>query len=200
MSAQETSLQDTSDQETSDQETSDQETSLQETSDQETADQAASDQDTSSQETASQLREALAASSQETSSKTTPSSSASFTRKASSARFGFGGDETSAAPGAETSPTPPALFRTLRNGSAFSISAPFTWSGVRFGLTVSSAAAMPETIGAEREVPESVMYVPLGARRTCFGFSVVSVEPAGTGPVIARPGALSSGFANPSGV
>jgi hypothetical protein len=42
--------------------------------------------------------------------------------------------------------------------------------------------------------------VPPAVRITCFGFSPASVEPAGTGPVIARPGALSSGFAKPSSV
>src|SRR6478735_1619745 len=98
MSAQETSLQDTSAQETSDHETSLHETSLQETSN------------------------------QETSVKTVPPSSSlgSGTRKASSARFGFGGDCTASAPGAYTSPTPAPTVRILRRGRALSISAPLT--------------------------------------------------------------------------
>src|SRR6476659_4940569 len=97
-----------------------QETSLQDTSAQETSDHETSLHETSRHETASQLREALAASSQETSSKTVPPSSSlgSGTRKASSARFGFGGDCTASAPGAYTSPTPAPTVRILRRGRA----------------------------------------------------------------------------------
>ena len=42
------------------------------------------------------------------------------------------------------------------------------------------------------------MYVP-SVVMTCPGFRA-SVEPAGTGPVMLRPGALSSGLAKPSSV
>src|SRR4051795_551436 len=199
MSAQETSLQETSDHETSLQETSLQETSLHETSDQETSDQETSAQP-SSHETESQLTDAFAASSQETSSKTTPSPSGSWTRKASSARFGFGGAGSASAPGAYTSPTPAASVFTLRRLRASCMSAPFTWSGVSSGRSASRSATTPATIGVESEVPESSMYVPPGVWITCLGRSAASVEPAGTGPTIARPGAASSGFAKPSSV
>jgi len=59
---------------------------------------------------------------------------------------------------------------------------------------------MPATIGAESEVPDSVMYVPSAVLSSWPGRSAASVESAGTGPTIARPGAESSGFANPSSV
>jgi hypothetical protein len=57
---------------------------------------------------------------------------------------------------------------------------------------------MPETIGAESEVPESLRYAPPAVWMSCPFPSAASVESAGTGPVIPRPGAPSSGFAKPS--
>ena len=50
----------------------------------------------------------------------------------------------------------------------------------------------------ESEVPESLMHVPSGVSITWPFRSSASVEALGIGPVIARPGALSSGFAKPS--
>ena len=84
-----------------------------------------------------------------------PSPLGSGIRNASSARFGFGGDSTAAAAGAYTSPTPPASVLALRSARASSISAPLTWSGESVGRSISRSAAMPETIGAESDVPES---------------------------------------------
>src|SRR5581483_2294356 len=79
-------------------------------------------------------------------------------RKASSARFGFGG---LLAPGPKigpirTVPTPPAPPRFDRP-VAVSIRAPFTWSGVQFGCWSRIVATAPETTGAANDVPESCM-------------------------------------------
>ena len=52
-------------------------------------------------------------------------------------------------------------------------------------------------IGAANDVPESCMYP---GDVTAAGRSAASVESAGTGPIMNRPGAESSGFAKPSGV
>jgi len=142
----------------------------------------------------------LAASSQETSSKTIPSPAGSLIRKPSRARFGFGGRASAAAAGAYASPTPAASVRTLRSARAWCISAPLTWSGVSAGRSASTSAAIPETIGAESEVPERVMYGPPGVLSSWPGRSAASVESEGTGPTIARPGAESSGFEKPSSV
>src|SRR5207253_10854087 len=102
-----------------------------------------------------QNRDADAAASQAPSSKTTPSPDGSGTRNVSSARFGFGGRLIEAASGAYTSPTPPAKERTLGSACAPSIRAPLTWSGVSDGFSARRSDAIPETIGAESDVPES---------------------------------------------
>ena len=56
---------------------------------------------------------------------------------------------------------------------------------------------MPEITGAENDVPESSAYP--GAT-ILSAFSAASVEPAGIGPTMYRPGAQISGFQKPSGV
>src|SRR5919198_6242687 len=78
----------------------------------------------------------------------------SATRKRLSARFGLGGFVSAAALAASTSPTPSDQLGAAV-GFAVSISAPLTWSGVQFGCSASSTAAVPETTGAANEVPES---------------------------------------------
>ena len=60
-----------------------------------------------------------------------------------------------------------------------------------------TSAAAADTTGAANDVPESSMY-PLPA--TLSGWSGSSVALGETGPIRYRPGAESSGFANPSGV
>ena len=80
---------------------------------------------------------------------------------------------------------------------AVTISAPFTWSGVQSGWRARICAAIPETTGAENDVPDIQMY-PGATRRS--GNVVASVLADGTGPIIQRPGAPSSGFAKPSAV
>jgi hypothetical protein len=112
----------------------------------------------------------------------------------SSARFGFGGSFWSTACFAWMTPTPPEV---LFFGSplAVTISAPLTWSGVNVGCRARMFAAAPATTGAANDVPESCMYP---GEVTLPGRSETSVASCGTGPIMYRPGAETSGFAKPS--
>src|SRR3954447_18268788 len=105
--------------------------------------------------------------------------------------FGFGAQLAITARDAVISPSPAPFGFPLRTARAVRMSAPLTWSGVHSGCRASMLAAVPATIGAENDVPESwIRSVP-----TMFpGFSAVIVEPAGIGPTMKRPGAETSGL------
>jgi hypothetical protein len=110
--------------------------------------------------------------------------------------FGFGGFDTAAAARTSISPTPAASGGPAI-GRAVNISAPLTWSGVHDGCRARICAAAPATTGAAKDVPDIHMYPDCTIRS---GNDRASVDSDGTGPVMKRPGATSSGFANPSGV
>src|SRR5919201_6187824 len=135
--------------ETSVSDTSVRETSSQEMSAQPIVETAELPQATSSQDRASQLMLAFAASSQLSALKTgiePPAGSGPTNR--SSALFGFGGLLRLAALAASSSPTPSEPFAAFGVGRAPSISAPFTWSGVKLGCRARICAAAPATAGA----------------------------------------------------
>jgi hypothetical protein len=73
--------------------------------------------------------------------------------------------------------------------------APLTWSGVQPGLRARICAAMPETIGAANDVPESFRYPGATIRS---GRSMPIVAPTGAWPTMYRPAATTSGLAKPS--
>jgi hypothetical protein len=69
--------------------------------------------------------------------------------------FGLGGVLTAAAAVAWTSPTPRAYVPVPGPGwAAVNMSAPLTSSGVHVGCRARRSAAIPETTGAEKEVPD----------------------------------------------
>src|SRR5689334_11373614 len=130
-------------------------TSLQEMSAQETA-ASVSPQETSPHDTASQETLALAVSDQLTALKVgrvPPAGSA--VRNCSRALFGFGTLVAMTDLTAFTSPSPSEPGTADGVGLAVAISAPLTWSGPQPGLRAMICAAIPDTIGAANEVPES---------------------------------------------
>src|SRR5690348_1233857 len=130
-------------------------TSLQEMSAHETA-ASVSPQETSPQETASQETFAFAVSDQLTASKIgRPPPAGSGARNCSSALFGFGALLAVTDLTAFTSPRPSEPGTAEGVGRAVAISAPLTWSGPHVGLRATICAAIPDTIGAANEVPES---------------------------------------------
>jgi hypothetical protein len=114
-----------------------------------------------------------------------------------SAAFGSGGPTTAAALVASTMPTPREPRVAAGVSFADTISAPLTWSGVHSGWRARTCAAAAATTGAANDVPESsiVLY-----GLTLAGRSIMSVALLGTAATMYRPGAASSGFANPSSV
>ena len=133
-------------------------TSLQEMSAQETAASAESPQETSLQETASHETLALAVSDQLTALKTgTLPPAGSAVRNWSSALFGFGALVAVTDLTAFTSPRPSEPGIADGVGRAVAISAPLIWSGPQAGLRAMICAAIPATIGAANDVPESWM-------------------------------------------
>src|SRR4029079_7730344 len=130
-------------------------TSLQEMSAHETA-ASVSPQETSPQDTASQETLALGVSDQLTASKTgTGTRARSAARNCSRALFGFGTLAAVTDLTAFTSPSPSEPGTAEGVGLAVAISAPLTWSGLQLGLRARICAAIPDTIGAANEVPES---------------------------------------------
>src|SRR6266576_3390148 len=128
-------------------------TSLQEMSAQETAASAESPQETASHETL-----ALAVSDQLTALKTgTLPPAGSAVRTWSSALFGFGALVAVTDLTAFTSPRPSEPGIADGVGRAVAISAPLIWSGPQVGLRAMICAAIPATIGAANDVPESWM-------------------------------------------
>src|SRR3954453_1530449 len=157
-------------------------TSLQEMSAQETAASAESPQETSPQDTASQETFAFAVSDQLTASKTGPLPPAgSAARNCSSALFGFGALAAITDLTAFTSPSPSEPGTAEGVGRAVAISAPLIWSGPQLGLRAMICAAIPATIGAANDVPESWMYP---GETTLLAFWDASVEAIGIGPTM----------------
>ena len=77
--------------------------------------------------------------------------------KESSARFGLGAPWRSIERPALTSPTPSDMSVARGSGFAPIMIAPLTWSGLKSGCLPRIRAAMPLTIGAAKDVPESSM-------------------------------------------
>ena len=133
-------------------------TSLQEMSAHETAASAESPQETSAHDTASQETFAFAVYHQLNALNTgmlPPAGSAA--RNRSSALFGFGGLFAITDLTAFASPTPSEPGTAEGVGRAVAISAPLIWSGPQLGLRAMICAAIPATIGAANDVPESLM-------------------------------------------
>src|SRR6266545_1468009 len=176
--------------------TSDQVTSLQDTSDQDTSVHETSLQETSLQETASHAGLVAAVSDQVAASKTgLVPPAGSGTTNTFRPRFGFGGRSTSAARAAFNSPTPAEPTGASGTKRALSMSAPLIWSGVNVGCRATIWAEAPATIGAANEVPDRRMYP---GDTTWSGRSSGRVAVAGTGPIMYRPAAASSGLRKPS--
>src|SRR5437016_4277020 len=131
--------------------------SLHEASDQLADDQEASAHEAESQEVLAQEASLFAFVAQLAESKTGAPVTGSLAMKVLRARFGFGGLTYSIEREALTSPTPSDMLVALGSGFAPSISAPLTWSGVKSGCLPRISAAMPLTMGAANEVPESSM-------------------------------------------
>src|SRR5438034_4884005 len=157
-------------------------TSLQEMSAQETAASAESPQETSLQETASHETLALAVSDQLTALKTgTLPPAGSAVRNWSSSLFGFGTLVAVTDLTAFTSPRPSEPGIADGVGRAVAISAPLIWSGPQLGLRAMICAAIPATIGAANDVPESWMYP---GEPMLLAFCDASVEVIGIGPTM----------------
>src|SRR6266566_4919567 len=130
---------------------------LQEAEAQLAADHDAAAHDASAQEAEAQEASAFALAAQLAASKSRVPLVGSLTMKPSSARFGFGGFWISIERAALTSPVPSDHPEACGIGFVPSMSAPLTWSGVYSGWRPRMSAAVPLTIGAEKEVPESSM-------------------------------------------
>jgi hypothetical protein len=122
---------------------------------QEALDQEALDHEALDHEALAHEASAAAALDQPALSKTLRPVAASVVTNGARAAFGFGGLVTAAAAAASTTPTPRAPGAVYPEGTAaFSIRAPFTWSGVHVGWSARMYAAAPETTGAANEVPD----------------------------------------------
>src|SRR6266516_4717593 len=131
--------------------------SLQEAAAQLAADQDAAAQLASLHEAAAHEASAWALAAQLAASKTGAPVKRLVTTNVFRALFGFGGLSVSIEGPAATSPTPTEREDACGSGSAPTISAPLTWSAVYSGCLPRISAAIPLTIGAENEVPESIM-------------------------------------------
>src|SRR6266516_38778 len=132
-------------------------TSLQEASAQLADDHDAAAHEAESQEVLAQEASLFACSAQLAVSKTGAPVTGSPAMKLSRPVFGFGGLVSSTEREALTSPTPSDMSLARGSGFAPSISAPLTWSGVKSGCLPRISAAMPLTIGAANDVPDSSM-------------------------------------------
>jgi len=90
------------------------------------------------------------------------------------------------------------IFVFLGLAPCFAINAHLTLSGLQSGCHWKIIAAAPATCGAAKEVPLIAAYP--AATRLVAGASWSRVVPAGKGAPMCRPGATSSGLANPSTV
>src|SRR6266516_1714036 len=109
------------------------------------------------QDADAQLTSLQEASAQLAESKTGAPVTGSPAMKLSRPLFGFGGVVNSIEREALTSPTPSDMSLARGSGFAPSISAPLIWSGVKSGCLPRISAAMPLTIGAANDVPDSSM-------------------------------------------
>src|SRR6266702_166126 len=117
------------------------------------ADHDAAAHDASAQEAEAQEASAFALAAQLAASKSRVPLVGSLTMKPSSARFAFGGFWSSIERAALTSPVPSDKPEACGIGFVPTMSAPLTWSGVYSGWRPRMSAAVPLTIGAEKEVP-----------------------------------------------
>src|SRR4051794_27001728 len=117
----------------------------------------ASAHDAASHEAEAQEAFAFAVDAQLAASKIVAPETRSATTNLRRALFAVGGLENSTDRPALTSPTPSDMSFARGIGLAPAISAPLTWSGEKVGCRPSTSAAMPVTIGAANDVPESSM-------------------------------------------
>jgi hypothetical protein len=84
-----------------------------------------------------------------------------------------------------TAPTPRAFGVAFGGGTAASMRAPLTWSGVQLGLTERMCAAAPATTGAANEVPD--IHAD-GDHERVVGRRVLDAAGGGGAAVVARRG------------